>query len=163
MDGLWNDEAKDPEHTNRSGEEALYMGNLPGGHPAANKPEHWAVGGRKNAYAAEDDEDLDDLPEELIARLLEHAQSRGFDNETLKRLHQRLMAKDNPPAFKGRPNPGGSMTNGDKSRGRTMTASGMGRALGRLTSRMAMDSAAKARRVPSPDQMGVQVRRIGIR
>jgi hypothetical protein len=108
-----DDEQKDPEATNRGGYAQQRTG------PAQNKPREFQVGALANSYASEpaEDDDLDDLPDEVVETLLAHAEESGFGEEMVRRLRARLGGRqaeddDRPPSFKGQPLRGGAMDRG---------------------------------------------------
>jgi hypothetical protein len=86
------------------------------------KKQEFAVGGLKNNYFPNDpaeaaDDDLDELPDEVVEALLDHAKERGCSEEMLEKLHMRLRGSqaedaDQPPdnVSGGQPLRGGSMT-----------------------------------------------------
>ena len=104
------DEA-DPEGTNSA--------RAVQGAASAYKPQEFAKGALSTNYFAEpaEDDDLDELPDEVVESLLAHARERGCSEEMLERLHMRLRGSqaedaDQPPnnVSGGQPQRGGSMT-----------------------------------------------------
>jgi hypothetical protein len=130
--GQLDNEEKDPQGTNRSGSDPLFMGELPGGHAAANKGQYSVTGGMLDdnyrPTAGDDEPDDEGIPEELIRELLRHADTNlGMGEQMLKNLHGRLTAgrqagdvgspfaggmleapsQDAPSSFSGMPKVGG--------------------------------------------------------
>jgi hypothetical protein len=116
-----DDELKDPEHTNPTRADWHSMGVHPRA-PSQNKEHEWAVGGRRDLYASEDDpesagfddEEVLDEPEltdAVIEGICRHVDSWGRDGLAAKvRSRLRGQGYDTPPDFAGRPHVGGGQT-----------------------------------------------------